>query len=61
MTRLKRYLAEICIFLTLLVCYSYFFPRWADWNQNSRMRLTMAIGDTTSAMMVARSGEWQVT
>jgi len=45
MTRLKRYLAEICIFLTLLACYAYFFPRWASWSQNSRLDLVMAIVD----------------
>jgi len=41
--RLRTYLPEICIFLTLLFCYGYFFPRWAEWNQNSRMDLTLAI------------------
>ena len=25
--------------------YAYFFPRWAEWNQNSRMDLTLAIVD----------------
>jgi len=29
----------------LLACYAYFFPRWADWNQNSRLDLVMAIVD----------------
>ena len=43
MNRLRTYLLEICIFLTLLFCYGYFFPRWAEWNQNSRMDLTLAI------------------
>lgn len=43
MNRLRTHLPEICVFLTLLFCYAYFFPRWADWNQNSRMDLTMAI------------------
>jgi len=33
------------LFLILLSCYSYFFPRWADWNQNSRLNLVMAIVD----------------
>jgi hypothetical protein len=36
---------EIVILVTLLTCYGYFFPRWAEWNQNSRMDLTMAIVD----------------
>jgi 4-amino-4-deoxy-L-arabinose transferase-like glycosyltransferase len=33
----------LLIFLVLLCCYGYFFPRWAEWNQNSRMDLTLAI------------------
>jgi hypothetical protein len=33
------------LFLLLLVCTAYFFPRWADWNQNSRLDLVMAIVD----------------
>lgn len=45
MKRLRTHLPEICIFLTLLSCYAYFFPRWADWNQNSRLNLVMAIVD----------------
>ena len=31
------------LFLVLLLCYAFFFPRWGDWNQNSRLDLTMAI------------------
>ncbi|HHS96963.1 MAG TPA: hypothetical protein ENK08_03565, partial [Chloroflexi bacterium] len=31
------------LFLILLICYAYFLPRWAEWNQNSRMDLTMAL------------------
>ena len=31
------------LFLGFLFCYAYFFPRWAEWNQNSRMDLTLAI------------------
>jgi len=31
------------IFLILLICYGYFLPRWAEWNQNSRMDLTLAL------------------
>ncbi|MBC7249830.1 MAG: hypothetical protein H5T62_06040 [Anaerolineae bacterium] len=34
---------SVVIFLMLLSCYGYFFPRWAEWNQNSRMDLTLAI------------------
>src|SRR5512145_3109553 len=33
------------LFLLLLVAYAYFFPRWADWGQNSKLDLTMAIVD----------------
>jgi hypothetical protein len=29
--------------LILFVSYAYFFPRWADWNQNTRINLTLAI------------------
>ena len=45
MNRLRTHLPEICVSLTLLSCYAYFFPRWAEWNQNSRMDLTLAIVD----------------
>ncbi len=34
---------ETLLFVILLSCYAYFPPRWADWNQNSRMDLTLAI------------------
>lgn len=36
---------SLILFLILLTCYAYTFPRWADWNQNSRLNLTMAIVD----------------
>lgn len=36
---------EWFIFLLLLVCYTYFLPRWADWNINSRMDLIFAVVD----------------
>ncbi|HMO57560.1 MAG TPA: hypothetical protein PKC19_09405, partial [Roseiflexaceae bacterium] len=45
MSRLKRYQIELLIFVLLLACYSYVPPRWADWNQNSRMNLVLAIVD----------------
>jgi hypothetical protein len=38
-------LHEAGIVLLLLLCYAYVFPRWADWNQNSRFDLTVAIVD----------------
>ena len=34
---------EFWLFFGLLACYAYFPPRWAEWNQNSRMDLTLAI------------------
>lgn len=33
------------IFVLLMVVYGYFFPRWADWNQNSRFDLVLAVVD----------------
>ena len=33
------------IFLLLLACYAYVLPRWADWNQNSRLNLVVALVD----------------
>jgi hypothetical protein len=34
---------QIGLFLILLFCYSYFFPRWADPNQNSRLNMVVAV------------------
>jgi hypothetical protein len=36
---------EAVLFAVLFTCFVYFFPRWADWNQNSRLNLVMAIVD----------------
>ncbi|HLF25342.1 MAG TPA: hypothetical protein VJG32_03305 [Anaerolineae bacterium] len=33
----------LLLFAILLVCYTYFLPRWADWNQNSRFYLVRAV------------------
>ncbi len=33
------------VFGVLVVVYAYFFPRWADWNQNSRFDLVLAVVD----------------
>ena len=33
---------EILIFSALVICYVYFFPRWADPNQNSRLDMIVA-------------------
>jgi hypothetical protein len=41
----RRYQIEIGLFLTLLLCYVYFFPRWADPNQNSRLDMVVAVVD----------------
>jgi hypothetical protein len=35
----------LCLFLLLLLCYTYTLPRWADPNQNSRLDLVIAIVD----------------
>jgi hypothetical protein len=35
--------AEWFIFIVLLLCYTYFLPRWADWNVNSRMNVALAV------------------
>ena len=35
----------LILFLLLLFCSTYTFPRWADWNQNSRFDLVLAIVD----------------
>jgi len=45
MSWLKRHRSELFIFLVLLTCYSYFLPRWANWSQNSRLDLVLAIVD----------------
>jgi hypothetical protein len=36
---------QIAIFLIALLCYAYFFPRWADNNQNSRLNMVVAVVD----------------
>jgi hypothetical protein len=33
----------LLVFAVLSACYGYFFPRWAEWNENSRLDLTLAI------------------
>ncbi len=33
----------LAIFSLLLFCYAYFFPRWADPNQNSRLNMVFAV------------------
>ena len=41
---MKR-LNELTLFLILLVCYTYFFPRWQDQNVNSRLDMVVAVVD----------------
>lgn len=39
------------IFIILFICYSYILPRWSDWNQNSRLNLTMALAEQGSVII----------
>ena len=48
----------VAISLALLFAYGYFFPRWADWNQNSRFDLVLAadvLYERPYAPLVARA------
>jgi hypothetical protein len=36
---------ELALLAILLICYTYIMPRWADWSQNSRLDLVLAIVD----------------
>ncbi|MGC9042083.1 MAG: hypothetical protein ACP5MJ_21535, partial [Roseiflexus sp.] len=61
MSLVSRFRVEILLFLLLLACYAYFPPRWADWNQNSRLNLTLAIVDDGSFQIdrfVANTGDY---
>ncbi len=44
------------LFAILLAAYAYIFPRWADWSQNSRLNLTLAIVDDGS-LRIDRFGD----
>lgn len=49
------------IFLILLGVYAYFPPRWADWNQNGRLNLVLAIVDDGTFKIdryVANTGDY---
>jgi len=48
MNWLKQHKHPVYLFLTLLVCYGYFFPRWADPNQNSRLDMVIAVVEDTT-------------
>ena len=42
---MKKHWRVWWVFVLLLIIYAYFFPRWADWNQNSRFDLVLAVVD----------------
>lgn len=51
----------LLLFLLLLTAYGYTFPRWADWNQNSRFNLTRAIVEQRTLRIdayVANTGDY---
>jgi hypothetical protein len=39
----REKLNEIVLFLLLILCYAYTFPRWADPNQNSRLNMVVSV------------------
>lgn len=41
--RLRHGESPVYVFLLVFTVYAYFMPRWADWNQDSRMDLVHAI------------------
>ena len=48
MSILRRHPNAAAIFLLVLLCYTYFFPRWADVSQNSRLNMVVAVVDDGS-------------
>jgi hypothetical protein len=64
----RRFGAQVCLsrrewwlFVLLLVCYTYFFPRYDDWNANSRFALIAAIAHERRLQIdsnVARTGDY---
>ena len=44
---------NVCLVLFLLTLFgsAYFFPRWADWNQNSRLDLVLSIVDDRTVVI----------
>lgn len=51
------------IFLLLLTSYAYVLPRWADWNQNSRLNLVLAMVDDDTVVIdryVANTGDYAI-
>lgn len=51
MNKMRSLLNEITIAVLLLACYGYFFPRWADPNQNSRLDMIVAVVDDGTLMI----------
>lgn len=53
----------LLIFALLLACYAYVLPRWADWNQNSRLNLVLAMVDDGTVSIdryVANTGDYAI-
>ncbi len=51
----------LLIAVILLLCYMYVLPRWADWSQNSRLDLVMALVEQRSVIIddyVANTGDY---
>ncbi|MEI6779260.1 MAG: hypothetical protein WCK70_20345, partial [Chloroflexales bacterium] len=49
------------LFCLLLICSAYTLPRWADWNQNSRLDLVLAMVDDGTVSIdryVANTGDY---
>jgi hypothetical protein len=56
---LKRY--PLLLGVVLLISYVYVLPRWADWNQNSRLDLVRALSEQRSVIIddyVANTGDY---
>jgi hypothetical protein len=52
---------HVALLLIALTCYAYFLPRWADWNQNSRFDLIVALVDDHTLQIdsyVANTGDY---
>lgn len=59
--RRRERLDTLAIILLVLLCTAYTFPRWADWNQNSRFDLTFAMveeGSLTIDCCVENTGDY---
>lgn len=52
---------SLLIAAVLLLCYMYVLPRWADWSQNSRLDLVMALVEQRGVIIddyVANTGDY---